>query len=339
MSKSKALTTTKRAGLPAQVIARVKRYASKSKSDNTQTAYKKQWLAFTMWANSITERGDERLTRLARETVATVEDLLVYLTALADNGSSVSNIEQARAGIAFYSQARGLGDVTKDERVKAVMSGIRREKHTAPRMKAALTRADLHTLIATIDTATLTGARDKALLILGWEGAFRRSEIAALDVEDIRMNGDMKVTLRKSKTDQEGAGMVKVIPANDDTPGLCPLRSMRSWLDASGIKSGAIFRRVDRWGHMRDERLTSQSVALVIKHYATLAGLEARQLSGHSLRSGFVTSAISAGAAEHDVMQMTGHKSQIVLRRYIRDAGLGAKRAARAARSSNGSQK
>ena len=143
---------------------------------------------------------------------------------------------------------------------------------------------------------------------------------------DVRLNGELKVTVKKSKTDQEGKGLVKVIPSLADKA-LCPVTALREWLDVAGIQSGAIFRKIDRWGNVMARRLTAQSVSLIVKATAERAGLDPRQLAGHSLRSGFITTAAVAGVDSRDIMAVTGHKSQAVMQGYIQDAGLGAKRA------------
>ena len=160
-------------------------------------------------------------------------------------------------------------------------------------------------------------------MLLGWAGAFRRSELTNLDAEDIRFTSrEMVVTLRFSKTDQEGRGTKKRIPMLDDET-LCPVRALKAWMNAASIKRGPLFRPVDRWGHVRRGRMTNQSVALVVKHVAKVAGLDPRQFAGHSLRSGFATQAATDLVPEWSIAEMTGHKSREVLGRYIRDAGLG----------------
>ena len=136
--------------------------------------------------------------------------------------------------------------------------------------------------------------------------------------------------MRRAKTDQEGQGLTKVIPRLADQA-LCPVTALQGWLEASGIQSGAVFRQIDRWGQVRQRRLTPQSVALIIKSAAKRAGLESRQFAGHSLRSGFITEAAQAGVLSRDIMAQTGHQSEAVMRDYIQDAGLGALSAAQAA--------
>ena len=294
-----------------------RRYAAKSKAPNTLLAYRKSWAKFSSWC----EQNDCLSLPADKETVGN------YLTYLADSGYKTSTIDVYRAAIAAAHVTAGENDPTNHTDVKTVMEGIRRvlaqEGRALPVKKEPITIADLRTLIATIDTSTLKGKRDKAIILVGYAGAFRRSELVAMDVEHIRLNGKVVVTLPTSKTDQEGQGTSKHIlslPDND----LCPVDALTDYLDAAGIASGSIFRRVDRGGNLASTRLTGQSVALILKRYAKLAGLDWRSLSGHSLRAGFVTSAHLAGANNSDVMAQTGHTSVDTLTGYIRDAGVGA---------------
>jgi len=300
-----------------QYTEAAKRYASKSRSDNTLKAYASAWREFEKFAG-------------AGALPASPQTVIAYLVALADNGAKVSTIGVKLAAVSFRHKADKLTDPTEHEDVKLVVAGIRRELGTRPAKKAPVTLDDLRKMVEACDSGTLAGKRDRALLLLGWAGAFRRSELTALDISDLQINGAIKVMLKKSKSDQEGQGMVKTIPAIDD-PTLDPVHALRSWLDASGIRSGAIFRKISRWDVMSEARLTSQSVALVVKSLAERAGLDPRQFSGHSLRSGFITAAATAGAQEWQIMEVSGHKSTTVLRQYIRDSGAGASAAVRAA--------
>lgn len=318
MSKTTALTTTKQA-LPAVTRESVRRYALGSKAANTVRVYGAAWREFEAWA---TRHGAVPLP-------AQPETVIAYLVAAAESGQKASTIGVKRAAISSAHRLAKLPDPTTSEDVKMIMAGIRREKKTAPSKKAPVTVGELPAMLATLPD-TLAGKRDRAILLVGFAGAFRRSELVGLEIADVRLNGELKIIVRQSKTDQEGAGLVKVIPALKDKA-LCPVEALRAWLDASGITSGAVFRQVDRWGHMREHRLTAQSVALVVKHCALAAGLDWRQMSGHSLRSGFITSAAAAGAHEADIMAVSGHKDLRVMRGYIQDAGLGARRAVNAA--------
>jgi integrase len=168
---------------------------------------------------------------------------------------------------------------------------------------------------------SLLGLRDRALLTLGFAGAFRRSELVALDVTDISFTADgLEVALRRSKTDQEAAGRKVGIPYGSLRI-TCPVRALRAWLDAAVITEGAVFRSVNRWSALGD-RLSDKAVALVVKRHAATIGLDATKFAGHSQRAGLATSAAKAGKSERAIMNQTGHRSAAMVRRYIRDASL-----------------
>ena len=161
-------------------------------------------------------------------------------------------------------------------------------------------------------------SRDKAILLLGFAGAFRRSELVALNVEDIHnVQEGLTVTIQRSKTDQEGSGRKIGIPFARGVH--CPVKATRSWLQVSDINSGAIFRSIDRHGNI-GERLSNHAIPRIIKGWAYKAGLDPKDYAGHSLRSGLVTSAANAGIANHKIRAQTGHKGDTMLNRYIRDS-------------------
>ena len=203
--------------------------------------------------------------------------------------------------------------------------GIRRELGTAQREAAPLLTPELRRAVAALP-ATLHGARDRALLLLGWAGGFRRSALVSLDVPDLAFSPaeGIAVTLRRDKTDQEGRGRVLVIHFGSSAE-VCPVRSVRSvraWLDAAGVAEGAIFRAVDRHGRVGAARLSDRAVALVVQNVAASIGLDAATFAGHSLRAGFATSAVRAGKADRDVMRQMGSRSRTVFDRYVRAARL-----------------
>jgi integrase len=211
-----------------------------------------------------------------------------------------------------------------------VHAGIGRENGTAPDRKAPITADTLRQLVS-VQPPTLAGTRNKAILLVGFAGAFRRSELVALNYSDIALWPQrLEIIVRRSKTDQEGKGMKRIIPAIDDAA-ICPVKAMTDWLVASEIKRGPLFRKVDRWGNIRSKRVTGHAVAVIIKNAALAAGLDRAQFSGHSLRAGFVTQAAGNGVAEWQIQEVTGHKSTTVLRGYIRDEGLGQQEAIRRA--------
>jgi site-specific recombinase XerD len=287
-------------------------YVAASKALNTVRAYRSDWQHFTAWCSA---RGLPILPA-APETIA------LYI---ADLGgvAKPSTITRRLAAIAKAHQAAGHDSpcAMRHAAVKEVLSGVRRTHGTAQAGKAALLTEHLRRLLAVIP-GSLLGERDTAILLLGFAGAFRRSELVALDVPDVESSDDgMKVTIRRSKTDQEGLGRVVGIPYGSD-PQLCPVRSLRRWLEAAGITEGPLFRSVSRHGHIADSALTAQSVRDVVQRYCQRAELDLTKFSAHSLRSGFVTQATINSASERSIMNQTGHKSPTMVRRYTRDLNL-----------------
>jgi integrase len=304
--------STSRGALAQPLSDNARKYVNASKAQSTLRAYRIAWGEFQAFC----ARHDA--TALPASPGTVVE----YLTALADAGARVSTIQVKLAAIAFAHRSQADPNPARTEPVRILMQGIRRKLGCKPQQKAAVTRGELVKMLGTLPDG-LPGKRDKAILLLGYGGAFRRSELVGLNVEDVRFGAaDMTVTLRHSKTDQEGKGATKRIPTLDDVT-LCPVRALKDWLDAAQIQSGAVFRGVDRWGHVRHGRLTDKVIALTVKRAATAAGLDARQFAGHSLRAGFVTQSARDNTPEWAIAEVTGHKSREVLRRYIRDAGLG----------------
>ncbi len=213
--------------------------------------------------------------------------------------------------------------------MSAVLSGINREHGTAPDRKAPLTLDMLRPALEALPD-TLQAIRDRAVLLLGFACALRRSELVALDVADLTLTADdLRVIIRKSKTDQTASGAEIVVPS---IPGeLDPVAAVRAWLDASGIGSGPVFRRITKHGAIGRARLTGQVVALIVKRAARAAGLDHRRLSAHSLRAGFATTAALANVSDLDGMAVTRHKSVNTYRGYVRAAGTQQRRAIAAA--------
>ncbi len=296
-----------------------KRYVQNTLADSTLRGYKTAWREFEHFAES----RDEPALPASPATV------IEYLAALADSRAKMNTIRVKLAAIAWAHRIAGIDPPpTAAQAVKSTMKGIARTVGVAPSKKEPATLEELKAMIAGLPD-TLRGKRNKALLLVGFAGAFRRSELVALDVEDIRLNGDLKIIVRRSKTDQEGKGQVKRLTELSDAS-VCPVRALRDWLDASGIRSGPVFRWVDKHGNVWARRLGAQSVALVVKDAAKAAGLDWRSFSGHSLRSGFVTDAMNAGASDSDIMEQTGHESSETMRSYRKSTGVGALRAVRA---------
>jgi integrase len=305
-----------------------KKYAKKSKSENTKRAYRTAMTDFKNWCD---RNGRVPLPAYdIRDDVLDVSTVVDYLSHCADQGQKKNYVDVKRAAIAYAHTVAGYLDPTKHPDVKTVMSGIAQDLAerglAAPTRKDALTVDDLRAMVDNLDRSTIVGKRNAALLLFGFAGAFRRSELVGLDTGDLRLNGTVKVLLRTSKTDSAGEGQLKHIPHLDDKS-LCPVCALTDYLDAAQINSGPVFRRLTRAGEVTSNRLSAQSVALVVKKSAKRAGLDPRNLSGHSLRAGFVTASKTADASDTDVMQQTGHTSSAMLARYVRDAGQGAERA------------
>jgi len=225
-------------------------------------------------------------------------------------------------GISQAHQAAGYVTPTTDAQVRLVFQGIRRTLGSAPDQKNAAITAEVRAMVETLSPTSLIGVRDRALLLVGFAGAFRRSELVSLDVTDVTFGGDgLVVQLRRSKTDQEGEGRKVGLPFGSN-PLTCPVRALRDRLDVALMARGPIFRAVDRHGNVADTRLTDQPVALVVKRCAKAAGLDSEKYAGHSLRSGLATAAAMADVSERAIMAQTGHKSLPMVRRYIRDGSL-----------------
>ena len=203
--------------------------------------------------------------------------------------------------------------------------GIKRRKGSIQRGKKPLLINSLKKIINVIDEQKkeeIKKLRDRSIILIGFSGGFRRNEIVSLDYEDLDfVQEGLKINLRRSKTDQFGEGSVKGLPYFEN-PQYCPVISIQKWIEISKIKTGALFRRFIKGSKISENRLTDQTVALLIKEYLKLAGIDSRNYSGHSLRSGFATSAAESGAEERSIMAMTGHKSTEMVRRYIKEANL-----------------
>ncbi|MBP2305982.1 tyrosine-type recombinase/integrase [Azospirillum melinis] len=285
-------------------------YAAMARSPSTLRAY------------AADLRDFERYCRRQGEAVlpATSPTVAAYLAFLADQGRRVATLERRLAAISQAHQLAGFPSPTADAHVRSVFKGIRRHHGSAPRPKAPIMIEDLRAMVAALPDRP-RGIRDRALLLLGFAGGFRRSELTGLTRADVEFCRDgLIVTLRRSKTDQEGEGRRVAIPYGS-WPQTCPVRAIQDWLSAAGIKEGAIFRSVSRKGFIR-QSMTPQSVSLIVKQAAKEAGLDSLSFAGHSLRAGLCTSAAQAGVSERAIMNQTGHRSTATLRRYIRDGNL-----------------
>jgi integrase len=203
--------------------------------------------------------------------------------------------------------------------ITEALRGIKRVHGTAPNQKAPVLTEDLR-LMLRHTPAGMIGIRDRALLLVGFAGAFRRSELVSLDCAGLAFTSEgMLIKLRRSKTDQEGQGRQIALPFGSNSS-TCPVAAMRAWLEAAAITEGPVFRSIQKGGRVHAKRLSDKGVALIVKRYAAAAGLDAATFSGHSLRAGLVTSAARAGVPERVIMRQTGHKSIDMVLKYVRQA-------------------
>jgi integrase len=203
--------------------------------------------------------------------------------------------------------------------------GIKRKIGSFQQGKKPILINQLKSIINVIDnekTKEIKKIRDKTIILIGFGGGFRRNELVSINYNDLEMVPEgIKIVIRKSKTDQFGEGMVKGLPYFSNQ-NYCPVLHLKKWLELSNIKTGPIFRRFSKSFKLSENRLTDQSVALLIKYYLGIAGIENKNYSGHSLRSGFATVSAESGADERSIMAMTGHKTTQMVRRYIKEANL-----------------
>jgi site-specific recombinase XerD len=292
------------------LTSRTQDYAQAAKAESTRRAYRSDWADFLAW----TQWQQRAALPATPDTVAR------YLTELADAGKRPSTLQRRRAAIAFAHVQAGQEPPTRSILVEEVMAGISRKLGKAQKGKTPALTADIRAMVRCL-SGDLRGVRDRALLLLGFAGAFRRSELVALDVEDIEACHDgLLITIRHGKTDQEGIGRLLGIPRGEHAE-TCPVRAYENWLHAAGITSGPVFHGVSRHGALL-ERLSDKGVARVVKHAAEAAGLDPTHYSGHSLRAGLATSAAAAGVLDRDIMQQTGHKRVETLYKYIRKANI-----------------
>jgi site-specific recombinase XerD len=283
-------------------------FGSAALSANTTRAYKADWKEFQAWC----------VARQRSSLPAIPSTVANFASTLAGDGKKVPTIARKLAAIRFFHRAADMDNPADHAGVAAILKGIRRTVGTAPLQKAPATVDVIHALLARIKPDTLQGKRDRALLLLGFAGAFRRSELVAINVENLTFSDEgVDVFLPKSKTDQEGKGQ-SVAVLNGKA--LKPADKLKEWLGAAGIVAGPIFRRINRGDHLADDALTSQSVALIVKRYAEAAGLDVAKLSGHSLRAGFVTSAAENRASISRIMEVTRHRDPRTVETYVRRA-------------------
>jgi integrase len=278
-------------------------YLSAAITDSTRLAYQGDLADFLSWGGAVP---------------CSPEILAAYIAGRAETHSP-HTISRRVVGIGRAHVSQGLPDPAKNDLVRTVLRGVRRTKGRPQRQVAPLLKQDLLSLLPLMHGTK--GIRDRALLLLGFAAALRRSELVALDVLDLEwVKEGLIVHQRRSKTDQEGAGRKIAVPHGRTSA--CPVKAVQAWLEHAQIAAGAVFRSISKGRVISADRLTGPSVALILKNYARKAGLPASNISGHSLRSGLVTSAAQIGVSTYKIQQQTGHRSAEMVAKYIRDANL-----------------
>ncbi len=285
-----------------------------SKANNTLRAYKSDFRDFGAFC------AKNGLDSLPTEP----KIVSLYLTNLSKN-SKMSTLKRRLVSISMVHRLKGHYLDTKHPIIIENLMGIKRVKGSIQKGKKPILINHLKSIINVMDQQEINEikkSRDKTIVLVGFGGGFRRTELISINHEDLEFVPEgVKITLKRSKTDQFGEGMVKGLPYFSNEL-YCPVINLKKWLELSNIKSGPIFRRFVKGSVLTNNRLTDQSVVLIIKNYLNLAGIENKNYSGHSLRSGFATVAAESGADERSIMAMTGHKTTQMVRRYIREANI-----------------
>ena len=286
-----------------------------SKANNTVRAYKSDFSDFGLFC---VQNGFKSLP-------SEPKIVSLYLTHLSVKNAKMSTLKRRLVSIGVIHKLKGHYLDTKHPTIIENIMGIKRRKGSFQKGKKPILISYLKAIINVIDQqkkAEIKKFRDRSIILIGFSGGFRRNEIVSLDYDDLDFVSEgLKINLRRSKTDQFGEGLTKALPYFDNSK-YCPVVSLKNWIEISRISSGPVFRRFIKGSKLSENRLTDQTVALLIKEYLQLAGIDSKNYSGHSLRSGFATSAAESGAEERSIMAMTGHKSTEMVRRYIKEANL-----------------
>ena len=286
-----------------------------SKADNTVRAYKSDFNNFELFC---TQNG-------FRSLPSEPKVVSLYLTYLSTKEFKISTLKRRLVSIGIIHKLKGHYLDTKHPSIIENIMGIKRRKGSIQIAKKPIIISILKKIINVIDEKNndeIKRFRDRSIILIGFSGGFRRNEIVSLDFEELDfVEEGLKINIRRSKTDQFGVGFMKALPYFSNSQ-YCPVVSLKKWIEISKINTGAVFRRFNKGSTLSENRLTDQTVALLIKKYLKLAGINSKNYSGHSLRSGFATSAAESGAEERAIMTMTGHKSTEMVRRYIKEANL-----------------
>jgi len=294
-------------------VQQARGYVDASRAAATRRAYASDWSRFEAWCH----------TRATPALPAAPALVAVYLSSLAASGLAPPSVARALAAIAHHHRQVRLIPPHRTEGgsvVTDVLAGIRRSRLGGPDRKAAADADVVMQLLWSIEGDGLAAVRDRAVIAFGMALAARRSELVALDVADFAWEEKgLRVTIRRSKTDQDGAGATVAVPEGRR---LTPLTHLRAWLAAAGISEGPVFRPLWKGGRLRSTRLSDHAVARIVQARALAAGLDPARYAGHSLRAGFVTAAARAGSDVWKIQQVSRHKSMQVLAGYVRDARL-----------------
>ena len=286
-----------------------------SKANNTVRAYKSDFNDFGIFC---ARNGFKSLP-------SNPKIVSLYLTHLSTKDAKMSTLKRRLVSIGVIHKLKGHYLDTKHPAIIENIMGIKRRKGSFQKAKKPILINSLKKIINAIDKQKkeeIKKLRDRSIILIGFSGGFRRNEIVSLDYDDLDFVPEgLKLSIRRSKTDQFGEGFTKALPYFDSSQ-YCPVVSLKKLLDLSKIRSGPVFRRFSKGSKLSENRLTDQTVALLIKEYLNLAGIDSKNFSGHSLRSGFATSAAESGVEERNIMAMTGHKSTEMVRRYIKEANL-----------------
>jgi integrase len=292
----------------ATVADRAAGLAEGARAEATRRAYRSDWQHFEGWC----------LAQGLLPLPAVPNTVGLYLAAHAD-ALSVATLTRRLSSIATAHRLAGYSLDTKHSAIRDVMRGLRREKGTAQRHAEALTVPLIRRVLDTCGDR-LIDLRDRALLLVGFAAALRRSELVALTLDDVAVVPEgLRITIRRSKADQEGAGAVLAVGRTGTTT--CPVTAFQAWVSAAGIETGRVFRCLNRHGHL-GPKLSTNAVAEIVQRRAALAGLDPQSFAGHSMRAGFATAAAMAGVEERTIMKQTRHRSAATVRRYIRDGEL-----------------
>lgn len=298
--------------VPSHLVDAAKADAEGALSQSTRRAYASDWHIFVAWCNEV------ELAPLPTEP----QTVALFCEHLADQGRAAATIQRALITISRAHRLKGCESPISDALVRAVLKGLRNRLGVAQHQAQPLLPEHLRRGMFSKPPVVLRDFRDRAVIADGLAGGFRRSEIASLNVEDLEFNKrGVTITVRRGKTDQAGVGYRKGIPHGQFVE-TCPIRALRNWLEQANITTGPVFREITVNGTLTERRMSSQAINRTVKKAAKLAQLDPDRYSGHSLRAGFVTAAQQAGKRIDRIMDMTGHKSEKMMRKYTREADL-----------------